>query len=157
MSGRRSAAVRHEVTGTLETVTALRSGGWGASPQADLTVARDGLGRVMIPGTSLAGALRAWLGTVATASGETLFDAAALGAVFGDLEPHSQNGQVCRIAVDDAVAIDDVTTTIRDGVGIDRDTGSAAAAPRTATWVEWTESMAVRKRPRRTWERVMSR
>lgn len=127
MSGRRSAAVRHEVTGTLETVTALRSGGWAASPQADLTAARDGLGRVMIPGTSLAGALRAWLGTVTAPGGEKLFDTAALGAVFGDLEPHSQDGQVCRIAVDDAVALDDVTTAIRDGVGIDRGTGSAAA------------------------------
>ena len=31
VSGRRAAAVRHEVTGTLETVTALRAGGWGSS------------------------------------------------------------------------------------------------------------------------------
>ena len=127
MSGRRAAAVRHEVTGTLETVTALRSGGWDASPQADLTVARDGLGRVMIPGTSLAGALRAWLGTVTAPGGGPLFDARGLGAVFGDLEPGGQGGQVCRIAVDDAVAVADVTTMVRDGVGIDRSTGSAAA------------------------------
>jgi CRISPR/Cas system CSM-associated protein Csm3 (group 7 of RAMP superfamily) len=126
VTGRRAAAVRHEVTGTLETVTALRSGGWGASSQADLTVARDGLGRVMIPGTSLAGALRAWLGTVTAPGGGPLFDARGLGAVFGDLEPGGQGSQVCRIAVDDAVAVADPVTMVRDGVGIDRSTGSAA-------------------------------
>ena len=47
--GRRAAAVRHEVTGTLEAVTALRVGGWGTSAAADLVVARDGLGRAVIP------------------------------------------------------------------------------------------------------------
>lgn len=78
-------------------------------------------------GPDMAVALRAWLGTVTAPGGEKLFDAAALGAVFGDLEPHTQNGQVCRIVVDDAVAAGDVATMIRDGVGIDRSTGSAAA------------------------------
>jgi CRISPR/Cas system CSM-associated protein Csm3 (group 7 of RAMP superfamily) len=127
VSGRRAAAFRHEVTGTLETVTALRAGGWGSSPSADLVVARDGLGRLMIPGTSLAGALRSWLGSATAPAGDALFDRAALGAVFGDLEHRGQGGVVCRIMVDDAVADGDVRVDVRDGVGIDRSTGSAAA------------------------------
>ena len=127
MNGRRAVAVRHEVTGTLETVTALRPGGWGSSAYADLIVARDGLGRLMIPGTSLAGALRSWLGSVTSAAGVALFDEAALGAVFGDLEHQGQEGTVCRIMVDDAVADGVMSAGIRDGVGIDRVTGSAAA------------------------------
>ena len=126
MNGRRAAAVRHEVAGTLETVTAVRPGGWGSSAYADLVVARDGLGRLMIPGTSLAGALRSWLGSVTGPAGGPLFDRAALAAVFGDLEHRSQQGTVCRIMVDDAVAAGDVSAVIRDGVGIDRVTGSAA-------------------------------
>jgi CRISPR/Cas system CSM-associated protein Csm3 (group 7 of RAMP superfamily) len=126
-TGRRGVITRHEVTGTLEAVTALRVGGWGVSAHADLVVARDGLGRVMIPGTSLAGALRAWLGTVAGPGGGPLFGSAALGKVFGDLGPEGQGGQLCRIGVDDAVAVGDVVPQIRDGVGIDRGTGTAAA------------------------------
>src|ERR1035441_9110100 len=76
VSGRRAVTIRHEVTGTLEAVTALRAGGWGSSAHADLVVARDGLERLMIPGTSLAGALRSWLGSVTAASGGALFDQA---------------------------------------------------------------------------------
>ena len=126
-TGRRAVSVRHEVTGTLEAVSAVRAGGWGSSVTAELVVARDGLNRVMIPGTSLAGALRAWLGSLAGRGGTALFDQAALGKVFGDLEHRGPGGQVCRIMVDDAVATEDVAVSVRDGVGIDRRTGSAAA------------------------------
>ena len=127
MNGRRAVAVRHEVTGTLEAVTAVRAGGWGSSAYADLVVARDGLGRLMIPGTSLAGALRSWLGSVTAPTGDAVFDRASLGAVFGDLEHQGQDGMVCRIMVDNAVCDENVHVDIRDGVGIDRSTGSAAA------------------------------
>jgi CRISPR/Cas system CSM-associated protein Csm3 (group 7 of RAMP superfamily) len=104
-------------------MTGLRVGGWGSSAHADLIVARDGLGRLMIPGTSLAGALRAWLGSVTIPGEGFLFGAADLAAVFGDLE----DGMVCRIMADDAVAAADAGAAVRDGVGIDRSTGSAAA------------------------------
>ena len=77
----------------------------------------------MVPGTSLAGALRSWLGSVTAPGGGAMFDPGDLGAVFGDLE----DGMVCRIMVDDAVAVGSATASIRDGVGIDRCTGSAAA------------------------------
>ncbi len=125
--GRRAVTIRHEVTGTLETVTALRVAGWGPSTGADLAVIRDGLGRAVIPGTSLAGAMRAWLGTVTGPDGQPLFRPADLGRVFGDLTPGSQDGELCLIRVDDAVAAGPVEVAVRDGVGIDRGTGSAAA------------------------------
>ena len=124
---RRAMTVRHEVTGVLETVTALRVGGWGSSAEADLVVARDGLDRFVIPGTSLAGAIRSWLGTVTGPDGSPLFGTADLGKVFGDLGPGSQEADLCLIRVDDAVATGDVRAGIRDGVGIDRRTGTAAA------------------------------
>jgi CRISPR/Cas system CSM-associated protein Csm3 (group 7 of RAMP superfamily) len=127
VTGRRAVTVRHEVRGTLRALTALRVGGWGSAVDADLVVARDGLGRVVIPGTSLAGALRAWLGSVSAPGGGALFSLAALGKVFGDLELHSQQGEVCRIRVDDAVTDGETVVEIRDGVGIDRGTGTAAA------------------------------
>jgi CRISPR/Cas system CSM-associated protein Csm3 (group 7 of RAMP superfamily) len=124
---RRGEAARQEVTGILETVTALRVGGWAPSVNADLVVARDGLDRFVIPGTSLAGALRSWLGTVTGLDGIPLFSQAELGRVFGTLVPRSEAGDLCLIRVDDAVAAGDVQAGVRDGVGIDRRTGSAAA------------------------------
>jgi len=127
MTGRRAVTVRHQVHGILETVSAVRVGGWGASAEADLVMARDGLGRVVIPGTSLAGALRAWLGSVQAADGSALFGPAALGKVFGDLEHKGQGGEICRVRVDDAVANGEAAVEIRDGVGIDRATATAAA------------------------------
>jgi CRISPR/Cas system CSM-associated protein Csm3 (group 7 of RAMP superfamily) len=126
---RRAMTVRREVTGVLETVTSLRVGGWGSSAAADLVVARDGLDRFVIPGTSLAGAIRSWLGTVTSADGAPLFSETDLGKVFGHLERASQDGDLCLIRVDDAVATGDVRAGIRDGVGIDRHTGTAAAGP----------------------------
>jgi len=123
---RRAAVVRHEITGTLETLTPLRIGGWAGTVTADLVVARDGLDRFVIPGTSLAGALRAWLGTVIGSDGEPLFTTAGLGIVFGALTPGTEDGELCLIRVDDAVATGEVQAGIRDGVGIDRITASAA-------------------------------
>jgi CRISPR/Cas system CSM-associated protein Csm3 (group 7 of RAMP superfamily) len=125
-AARRAAVVRHEVTGTLEAVSPLRVGGWAGTVTADLVVARDGLDRVVIPGTSLAGALRAWLGTVTGPDGESLFPADGLGIVFGDLTPGTEDGELCLIRVDDAVTAGEVMAGVRDGVGIDRITGSAA-------------------------------
>ncbi len=124
---RRGVTIRHEITGVLETVTALRVGGWAPSVNADLTVARDGLGRFVIPGTSLAGALRSWLGSVTGPGGTALFSPPDLGRVFGNLVPGSEDGDLCLIRIDDATATGDVQAAVRDGVGIDRSTGSAAA------------------------------
>lgn len=112
---------RLEVTGTLVCRSALSIGGWEESLLADTAVTRDGTGRYVVPGTSLAGALRSWYvrhrGAVAT------------DAVFGFMVAGTQHAGPSRIRVDDAPLRDGhppVDVQVRDGVRIDRRTGSAA-------------------------------
>ena len=51
---------RYRVRGTLVAETPLHVGAYGPEIATDLPVARNGADRPVIPGTSLAGALRAW-------------------------------------------------------------------------------------------------
>ena len=142
-------AVRHEVTGILRATSALRVGAWGASLGVDLAVAQDGLGRLVLPGTSLAGALRAWLaGQLGEAdlpeprvvgdetSGEVT-GVRRVDRLFGWLVPGSQAAAASVVHVDDAVALPEPSgragapppvprPETRDGVALDRVTGSAA-------------------------------
>ena len=117
--------VRQEIRGELVCESALHVGGWDPSVEADLAVARDGLGHPVIPGTSLAGALRAWSGHHR--------DEATINFLFGHLTHRGQDGSAARIRIDDAALIvssassTPIQPVIRDGVGIDRRTGSAAA------------------------------
>ncbi len=48
------------VKGTLRTLTPLSIGGTGTGEHVDIELATDGSGQCYIPGTSLAGAIRAW-------------------------------------------------------------------------------------------------
>ncbi|MBI1759058.1 MAG: hypothetical protein HYR62_07520 [Actinobacteria bacterium] len=119
---------RHEVVGVLTCDSPLHVGGWDPSAAADLAVARDGLDRPMIPGTSLAGALRGWLTQVRDGAGDRRFTDSTIRELFGHLEEREQLGSPARIRIDDAPACDaDLEPVIRDGVAIDRRTGSAAA------------------------------
>ncbi|HEY6794203.1 MAG TPA: RAMP superfamily CRISPR-associated protein, partial [Kineosporiaceae bacterium] len=108
---------RHELRGVLVSEAPLHVGGWEPTMAADLALARDGQDRPVIPGTSIAGALRAWL----TTSGAV----ADVDAVFGYVK--GQEGKASRLRVDDAPVLDDVTPVVRTGVAIDRATRSAAA------------------------------
>lgn len=122
-----SVGTRIEVLGTLECQGPVHVGGWEDTAEANLAVARDGTGRPVLPGTSLAGALRAYLNR---------FDRfrPAVPALFGD---DDEGGRPSWIRVDDAhliapdiIAGSDAIPTIpvvRDGVGIDRASASAAA------------------------------
>lgn len=110
--------LRHELRGDLVCETPLYVGGWDTSAVADLAVARDGLDRPVIPGTSIAGAVRAWL--AGTGRQDDLDD------LFG--WARKQDGKPSRIRVDDAPVIGgQVALQVRTGVGIDRNTRSAAA------------------------------
>lgn len=126
--------VRHELRGDLVCETPLYVGGWDDTAVADLAVARDGLGRPVIPGTSVAGALRSWLaGTGGSwwagtrGGGESdRSPGTVLNSLFG--WARGQEGAASRIRVDDAPLIGDgVAAQLRAGVGIDRNTRSAAA------------------------------
>ncbi|MFI7531467.1 RAMP superfamily CRISPR-associated protein [Nocardia salmonicida] len=108
---------RYTLRGTLVADSALHVGGYGPATTVDLVQVRDGLGRVVLPGTSLAGVIRhalldddpAWWGTHLSGGEDSDRDAVA-----------------SAITVADAPAIGDATLAVRDGVGIDRATGTAA-------------------------------
>jgi len=118
------------IEGTLTAQTPLHVGGYGDHVDTDLPLARNGDGVVYIPGTSLAGVLRAWC---AQALGED-----RTRKLWG-FQPatRSENatgaevtGWASAIWVDDApVALPEgALMEIRDGVGIDRVTSAAATA-----------------------------
>lgn len=113
--------VRYEIHGMLTCESPVHVGGWDSSAAADLTVARDGAGRPYLPGTSIAGAVRAHLASAGR------FDPAQIRALFGYVGPGTREGAPSWLRFDDAPLIDPrVTPVIRDGAGIDRRSASAA-------------------------------
>ncbi|HEY0699844.1 MAG TPA: RAMP superfamily CRISPR-associated protein, partial [Micromonospora sp.] len=121
-----SIGTRTEVLGTLTCLGPVHVGGWENTADASLAVVRDGTGRPCLPGTSIAGALRAYLGGLGRFGGDQPTD--LMNALFGHIIPGSQGGTPSWIRIDDAHLIgDDPTLVVRDGVGIDRVSASAAA------------------------------
>ncbi|MBF9129148.1 hypothetical protein I0C86_09175 [Plantactinospora sp. S1510] len=117
---------RVEVLGILTCLGPVHVGGWDHTAEASLTIARDGTGRACLPGTSIAGALRAYLAGFDRFTGNCGRD--LMNALFGHVVAERRDGSPSWIRVDDAHLIgDDVPTAVRDGVGIDRVSASAAA------------------------------
>ncbi len=116
--------------GELVAETALHVGGVGGDVDTDLPLAVNGAGNYYIPGTSLAGVLRAWfraaiLGDSVLGSDER--DLAEVEDLFGYASDDEEDtGHASKLIVDDAVVIGQVEHEIRDGVGIDRQWGTAA-------------------------------
>jgi CRISPR/Cas system CSM-associated protein Csm3 (group 7 of RAMP superfamily) len=106
---------RIKVKGELITQSPLHFGGISLDPTIDLALALDGRGRYYIPGTSLAGALRQWM------YGNLDRDLTRL--LWGYQEQN--RGHASFILVEDAY-FDLPNIEIRDGVGIDRYSGTAA-------------------------------
>lgn len=113
---------RWVVNGNLVATTALHVGGLTADPDTDLPLARNGNGEWYIPGTSLAGAFRAWWREVSdTDKVDHLW-----GRLPGPRQP-DETGWASHIMVADCpVDLKGGLVERRDGVGIDRDTASAA-------------------------------
>lgn len=126
---------RLHVTGSLTARTALHVGAASSDGiAADLLVARDGAGRLIVPGTSLAGAMRQ-ASHLAAGSDDQL--AGAWGAMWGAGEFALVESRAARrgahaslVLVSDAVAAEDTgaesAVAARDHVGIDRLLGAAA-------------------------------
>ncbi len=120
--------IRVDWTLALRADTAIAVAGAFAGTTADLMIARDGLGRPYIPGTSWAGVLRALAGRLGLAE-ETV------GSVFGfedgtrlAASPAASPaaGRASRLTVEDTVIDGGHPVELRTGVGIDRVTGTAA-------------------------------
>lgn len=114
----RICAERILVAGTLECLTPLHVGGLGADADVDMSLAINGRGNYYVPGTSIAGALRAW---VARRGG-----LAVARQLFGyQTGGRNADGHASYLRVDDS-ELTDVYPEVREGVGIDRHTGAAA-------------------------------
>jgi len=118
----RSLSGRLRASGRLVATSALHVGGGVVDHAADLVPAVDGSGAEYIPGTSLAGALRAWAVRSAPPPDRHVVDA------WGSAETAS-NILVADapIVVADAPIQRTAVRERRDGVGIDRVRGVAAA------------------------------
>lgn len=115
---------RLKITGDLIATTPIHVGGNGGDPIVDLALAVNGRGKFYVPGTSLAGALRAWM---------PLENEQFVNQVWGPLldkknrenSLSSSESHASFVVVEDA-EISSSKIEIRDGVGIDRLTGTAA-------------------------------
>lgn len=136
------------ITGTLEARTAIHVGSGEENELADSLLRRDTQGHIIIPGTAIAGALRAFLTRLAPRLGGRVCKALVgpthegdgekgcacqICRLFGDVEPSDEpdsTSAASRLLVFNARLIEDSTTPtlIRDGVGIDRASGTAARA-----------------------------
>ncbi len=124
---------RYRVEGTLVVTSAIHVGMGASDHDSDLALARDGRGRLFIPGTSLAGALQHWCALA--------YDPQDGGfrALWGQASgPEHQDNNASLLIVDDAILDPTSSPTsddalkiedrieIRDGVRIDRCHGHAA-------------------------------
>jgi CRISPR/Cas system CSM-associated protein Csm3 (group 7 of RAMP superfamily) len=118
----RNESANIEIRGLLVATTPLLVNG-GSEPGLDSVPFRDGLGRLTIPGTSVAGALRdrlrRMLPSIRRPDGAPADDA-DIQCLFGSSDGAS------RLVVHDLIVANDAKWTTRDGVGIDRITGAAA-------------------------------
>ncbi|WP_286394415.1 RAMP superfamily CRISPR-associated protein [Pseudanabaena mucicola] len=105
---------RLKVKGHLVAISPIHVGGIGGNAQTDMALALNGKGEYYIPGTSLAGALREWMGS------ESQF----INALWGYQDAKSDRGHASFVLVEDAPI--QAKAEIRDGVGIDRYYGTAA-------------------------------
>ncbi|WP_179065284.1 RAMP superfamily CRISPR-associated protein [Nostoc sp. C052] len=106
---------RLRLSGKLLAETPIHVGGICNDSLVDLALAVDGQGRYYIPGTSLAGVLRAWMQE---------YDAKLTQDLWGFQD--DDRGHASFILVEDSLVNQDAIAEIRDGVGINRSFGAAA-------------------------------
>jgi CRISPR/Cas system CSM-associated protein Csm3 (group 7 of RAMP superfamily) len=131
------------ITATLTTRTALHIGSGEGNDLTDALLRRDAAGQPFIPGTAIAGALRALLTRLAPRLGsrpcaaltdDTQSCDCAVCHLFGDVNPSDAAPEAApsaasRLLVFNATPLGNLPRPlIRDGVGIDRVTGAAARA-----------------------------
>ena len=114
---------RFILKGTLTASTALHVGGIGGDADTDMALAVNGRGKYYLPGTSIAGVMRQWIRHRFPLEADSVWGAS-------DVTHDAQKsvGLASCMFVEDAVAKlpDGANIEIRDGVGIDRFSGTAA-------------------------------
>jgi CRISPR/Cas system CSM-associated protein Csm3 (group 7 of RAMP superfamily) len=103
------------VKGEIETKGPLHVGSADTGAEVDMPLAVNGRDQFYVPGTSLAGALRAWA--------ERAFDADRIAKVWGSNDDRSG---ASFMVVDDAVVLAAPTPEILHGIGVDREWSTAA-------------------------------
>ncbi|HQE92103.1 MAG TPA: RAMP superfamily CRISPR-associated protein [Anaerolineae bacterium] len=130
------------ITATLTARTAIYIGSGEGNDLTDALLRRDAEGRPIIPGTAIAGALRALLTRLAPRFGSALCVAltddsnascsCSVCRLFGDINPTDETesqSAASRLMIFNATPSGNLPRSlIRDGVGIDRVTGTAARA-----------------------------
>jgi CRISPR/Cas system CSM-associated protein Csm3 (group 7 of RAMP superfamily) len=124
--GIRPISARWVVTGQLEVVTVTHLGG-GRQDAVDMALLRHPVDRTpMLPGASLAGALRSHLADRLSGYGQP--EPPLVARLFGGARGDDQGGQSPLIVYDSFARLPrDVPIEIRDGVAIDAATGTAEA------------------------------
>ncbi len=102
--------------GKLRLDASLHIGSSDITVETDAALLRDASGRFYIPGTSIAGSLRA-------RAGDRFDEQDLINAVFGWQD--RETGQKSKLFVADAIYHDAFFSTVRDGVAIDRRYGAA--------------------------------
>lgn len=132
------------ITAQLVLRTALHVGTGNSTEAADDLLRRDAQGRILIPGTSLAGSLRTIATRLAPRLGsapcQSIQEGDFIGKIcgclacqlFGDVNPQRDHTKGCasRLIIFDAPLEKEPELVIRDGVGIDRVSGAAARKER---------------------------
>lgn len=130
------------ITLKLKNRTALHLGSGKENETSDALLRRDSQGNLILPGTSIAGALRTLLTRLAPRLGlddkvcQAIINqnsSQACGCLvcglFGDINPRDGVGnqaEASRLLVRDGQSIEPLNSAVRDGVGIQRSAGAAA-------------------------------
>ena len=114
----RSLVGKVRVRGELVARSPISVGGMGAGEHVDLDVAVDGSGNFYIPGTSLAGPMRAWLM-------EHLASEKLVSNLFGYIDSESDAGKASLLHVEDS-PVSQAMRERRHGIGLREDSGTVA-------------------------------
>lgn len=131
--------IKKIISGNLRALTGIHIGSGDSMKVTDLPFFRNGSNEIMIPGTAIAGALRALSTRIACQMGCPECSAISesmsndickcpVCELFGSIpvSGHSEESLPSKIWIYDATLTRDTNLSIRDGVGIDRETGASA-------------------------------
>ncbi|WXG41608.1 MAG: RAMP superfamily CRISPR-associated protein [Candidatus Freyarchaeum deiterrae] len=132
--------IKKIISGKLRALTGIHIGTGDRTETTDLPIFRDVIGDILIPGTAIAGALRTLTTRIAPHLGfdkclaleppSDDFCDCRICDLFGSINPSEdldeEKAKASKIWVYNAVLTSDARTSIRDGVGIDRESKSSA-------------------------------